>query len=74
MNERKGLPCGCIPGEFLCPEAERLWREGNLAYAHWATKNKVADKAGDPPPDELWHQYIDARLKYDEHFEKEERT
>jgi len=20
-------PCGCRPGEFLCKEAEKLWRE-----------------------------------------------
>ncbi len=26
------LSCGCIVGEFLCPEAERLWREVNYHY------------------------------------------
>jgi len=23
------LACGCIPGSFLCPEAERLWADHN---------------------------------------------
>jgi len=26
------LSCGCKRGYFLCPEAERLWRDYNSAY------------------------------------------
>jgi hypothetical protein len=26
------LPCGCIRGEFLCPEAVRLWGQVNHIY------------------------------------------
>lgn len=34
------LPCGCIPGEFLCEKAQELWKqylklqeEGNISHA-----------------------------------------
>lgn len=25
LAQSNQLPCGCQPGRFLCPEAERLW-------------------------------------------------
>jgi hypothetical protein len=28
----KELPCGCVRGEFMCPEAVRLWKRVNEAY------------------------------------------
>ena len=27
LNKPETLPCGCIPGYFLCREAERLWHD-----------------------------------------------
>ena len=26
------LPCGCVRGEYLCAEAERLWRASSNAW------------------------------------------
>lgn len=28
----KKLACGCVRGEFLCPEAVALWAKVNRAY------------------------------------------
>jgi len=49
--------CGCVPGEFLCPEAVRLWAEVNVY-----TYRK--------PGDEKYEQYMAARAAYDEHMTK----
>lgn len=27
------LPCGCIPGRYLCPQAELLWAD--VGWWHW---------------------------------------
>ena len=50
------LPCGCVIGSFLCPEAERLWAEVGAAY-HAAMRG-----AG------TWEQYQEARTAYSRHF------
>jgi len=56
------LPCGCIPGEYQCPEAQAIWTKVNAAYLgaysksvkhpHWAT---------------LWSEYDALRATYTEH-------
>ena len=30
MNQT--LPCGCIPGYYLCRTAESIWRDATMAY------------------------------------------
>lgn len=42
------LPCGCERGEFLCPEAERLWAEYGRTYRFGTTEEcEAARKAYD---------------------------
>jgi len=52
----QALPCGCVVGTFLCPEAERLWAEVNAAY------RTAMRGAG------TWEQYEEARVAYARHF------
>lgn len=46
---KKELPCGCIPGSFLCPEAERLWKAKATAYdlKDWNEYDKLTTKYKD---------------------------
>lgn len=44
------LTCGCQPGEFLCPEAVRLWNEVNRAY-------EAHDEAGYAQAMEKYYQH-----------------
>lgn len=57
MGEK--LACGCVRGEFLCPEAEALWAGVNRAYRAAA----VADYS-----DEAWEKYERAREGYCRHY------
>lgn len=50
------LPCGCVVGSLLCPEAERLWAEVGAAY------RAAMRSAG------TWDQYEEARAAYARHF------
>ena len=56
MKVYEELPCGCMIGHFLCPEAERLWAEVNAAY------RLVMRGVG------TWQQYTEARGAYARHF------
>jgi len=47
------LPCGCISGFFMCPEAVRLWAEVRL-YAPITTEENNK-------------KYKDALYRYDAH-------
>jgi hypothetical protein len=35
--------CGCVPGEYMCPTAVRLWENVNMAYRtkNWEEYDKV---------------------------------
>lgn len=46
--------CDCIPGEFLCPTAEKLRDAATAAY-------KRAKRSADPND---WQEYEDAREAY----------
>ena len=50
--------CGCIPGHFLCPDAEVLWQASNAAY--------VRHKLGKG----TWEDYKQARREYQVHIGK----
>jgi len=56
--EHKILPCGCWPGEFLCPEAEKLWKEVKRTY------EQAEYKGGS------WEAYRIAIRKYNQHREE----
>ena len=56
--EHKILPCGCWPGEFLCPEAEKLWKEVKRTY------DQAEFKGGS------WEAYRIAISKYNQHREE----
>jgi hypothetical protein len=55
-NTKTTLPCGCIRGEFLCPEAVRLWGQVNHIYEK-CELNLAA-----------WKEYDTARWEYSMHF------
>jgi hypothetical protein len=58
------LQCGCIRGQFLCPEAVRLWAAYNTAY-------KAAERyplSNTPEIGLLWYAAYNTRAAYNEHF------
>lgn len=57
MNGIK-LVCGCIRGEFLCPEAEARWRRATDAYNRAKRINTT----------EAWLKYKLRRQGYDNHY------
>ncbi|NIV31247.1 MAG: hypothetical protein GWN58_17655 [Anaerolineae bacterium] len=57
------LPCGCIRGQFLCSEAERLWRRSSDAYE--TAKLDFEDE-------EAYNEYMDRLEEYNRHFEETE--
>lgn len=57
------LACGCVRGEFLCPEAVALWAEVNRAYGA---------SAADGYSEQSWAKYEEAGEEYRRHY-KEER-
>jgi len=52
------LPCGCIRGSYLCPEAVRLWDKRTVAY-------REAEALHTPS---AWEAYQQADEAYDDHF------
>ena len=56
------LTCGCIRGQFLCPEAERLWQEVDAAY-------RVLSRDFDD--EEAYDEYKDRLAEYNQHFEED---
>jgi hypothetical protein len=61
------LPCGCIQGEFQCPEAERLWDDVYRAYS-------MAKQIDEAPNHGLWQIYESSRKAYAEHVEEDRDT
>lgn len=60
MSQSKNtLPCGCRRGEYLCPEAVRLWNEVNRDYELCYNK---------PTSDYRWDDYDKALEAYNRHF------
>ena len=57
IMETKALPCGCIPGFYLCPEAVRLWALVGDTY-------EQGRLTGD------WKEYENARENYRKHLER----
>jgi hypothetical protein len=55
----KTLPCGCVRGHFLCPEAERLWAETERTF-------RLGMKLG------KWDMFDQAALRYKAHVREEE--
>lgn len=52
------LPCGCIPGQYLCPTAVALWSA--LTHAWDALWGKA--------PTGTWQEYDRARDTYRAHY------
>ena len=50
------LGCGCIPGYFLCAEAEALWRQIGMAYQRY--------RLGEGS----WMDCCEVRNWYNEHY------
>lgn len=57
------LPCSCLPGHFLCPEAERLWWKVNDLYRQ-ATSLLISPERQSL----LYTLYDQARQEYDQHY------
>lgn len=58
--------CGCIRGEYLCPEAERLWRQAGEAYQAVVRGGQWAVTA--------WTEYDRRRQAYALHMAKAEEV
>jgi len=56
-TENETFPCGCVRGEFLCPEAVRLWGIVKEKYE----ESKITGN---------WRDYEKARQDYEDHFRK----
>ena len=60
------LPCGCIVGSFLCPEAESLWARVMDAY-----RTKVRPACRNPQSPECeraWEECKTLEEQYNRHF------
>lgn len=55
---KDSLPCGCRPGVFLCPTAERLWATTNTTY-------RRGTETADPADYRAYREAFDA---YTEHL------
>ena len=51
--------CGCTRTDYLCTEAERLWRKVSNAY--WYAQREQSPAA--------WQSYDRERRAYDKHFQ-----
>ncbi len=60
--ETPALPCGCVPGVKICPEAEKLTTE--VILTHKEAKNA-------PYSDYAWQRYEQAQVKLYGHFRLE---
>ncbi len=68
MESEAALPCGCIPGYFLCPQAEALWAQVNAAYRQfsgWRREHALASRAEVAAQ---WTSYQERIDRYNEHF------
>ena len=59
---KPALPCGCIPGEYLCPLAVSLWSDAAREF------DKVRTQ---PPESRRWAAYDEAMAKYRRHMRYE---
>lgn len=63
--KKRPLVCGCTPGEFLCPEAERLWKL--TGAAHELRMSLPRDEAHEEQRAEADQKYNEANAAYMKH-------
>ena len=63
------LPCGCIVGSFLCPEAESLW--ARVMDVHRTKVRTACRNPRSPECQRAWEEREATEEEYNRHFSTE---
>ncbi|MFZ7125452.1 MAG: hypothetical protein ACOWWM_04765 [Desulfobacterales bacterium] len=62
FTDSNQLPCGCVIGKQICPDAEALWQKAKTAYREAVANQDPARRKT------LWQRYTEAICAYDSHM------